>query len=351
MAILPLGLPKVELHLHLDCCVSFACVKALRPQTTLAEYRRDYVAPTKCTDLVDFLARPLRMVALMQTEPALRLVCDDLFAQLATDNVAYAEMRFAPLLHTSGMRDEQVVRIVEDATRSGTSATGVQARLILCTLRHFDRDQSIRTAALAVEARRRGVVVGFDIAGDEAGFSLAAHEEAFRIAREGGVRITAHAGESRGADSVAETLRRLHPERIGHGVRSIEDDDVLDALAAQRIHLEVCPSSNVQTMGDRVATYTDHPVDRLRRAGVSLSISTDARTVCDVTLDREYERLRHAFGWTEDDLVACNLAAVEASFAPEELKQRLRPAVSKRPEPVSAEPGDIRRSRASGRSD
>lgn len=324
MEVLPRPQPKAELHLHLDCCVSYACVAALRPGTSLAEYLRDYVAPAKCANLVDFLTRPTRIVQLMQTPKALRLVTDDLFAQLLADNVAYAEIRFAPLLHTAGgMRPERVVEEVETAVAQASDATGVRASVILCTLRHFDADASMATARLAAARLDGGVVTGFDLAGDEAGFGLDAHVAAFRHAREHGVRITAHAGESRGADGVNDVLDRLGPERIGHGVRSIEDERTVERLIAGGVHLEVCPTSNVQTMGRLLPSYADHPVDRLRSAGVSLSISTDARTVANVTLDREYERLRRAFGWTADDLARCNLAAVQASFTDATLRQEL----------------------------
>jgi adenosine deaminase len=323
-AFLPPPYARIELHLHLDCCASYGCVKALAPETTFEEYRRDFIAPGKCNDLVDFLDRTVKMVSLMQSEAALRTVTEDLFAQLAADDVAYAELRFAPLLHLAGgLAPAEVVRIVEEASVAASAATGVEARLILCTLRHHDADESMLVARLAHEASPRGVVVALDIAGDEAGHSLDAHEAAFRFAREHGLRITAHAGEASGAPSVWETLERLQPERIGHGIRSIEDDRLLERLVTDRIHLEVCPTSNVQTMGRLCERYEDHPVAALRRRGVDLSISTDCRTVSNVTLAQEYERLRAAFGWTREDLVACNLAAVRASFAPEELKTRL----------------------------
>ncbi|WP_433466237.1 adenosine deaminase [Spirillospora sp. CA-128828] len=324
MEVLPRAQPKAELHLHLDCCVSYACVAALRPGTTLAEYLRDYVAPAKCASLVDFLTRPPRIVQLMQTPQALRLVTDDLFAQLVADNVAYAEIRFAPLLHTAGgMRPEQVVEVVESAVAEAVAATGVQASVILCTLRHFDAGASMATARLAAARLEGGLVTGFDLAGDEAGFGLGPHIAAVRHAREHGVRITAHAGEARGADGVDDVLDHLRPERIGHGVRCIEDERTLERLIAGGVHLEVCPTSNVQTMGGLMPSYADHPVDRLRRAGVALSISTDARTVANVTLDQEYERLRRVFGWTSADLDRCNLTAVEASFAAPAVRREL----------------------------
>lgn len=237
-------------HLHLDGCLSFGPVRALRPSTSLTEFRRDYVAPVKCADLVDFLARSTRLVALLQSEAALRLMCEDLFAPLAADHVIYAELRFAPLLHTAdGLTPEAVVRVVEEAVLTSIAATGVQARIILCALRHYDRDESLLTAQLARAAVERGLVAGLDLAGDEAGFGLDAHEAAFAFAGEHGLQLTAHAGEARGADSVSETLDRLAPDRIGHGVRSIEDPAVVERLTTSGVHLEVCPTSNLQTMG------------------------------------------------------------------------------------------------------
>jgi adenosine deaminase len=313
--------PKAELHLHLDCNASYAAVKALSPTTTLAEYRRDFIAPAKCANLADFLLRPLKIVALMQDELGLRLIVDDVFDQLARDGVIYAELRFAPFLHTDrGMRPEEVVAIVERATADAVAATGIEARLILCTLRHFTAEQSLRTAQLVAEFRG-SLVTALDIAGDEAGFPLDAHEAAFRYAAEHGLRRTAHAGEGAGADSVREVLARLRPERIGHGVRAIEDAAVVEQLRDARIHLEVCPSSNVQT--DVVPTYGDHPVDRLLRAGIHLSINTDARTVTDVSLMREHERLRAAFGWTAAELRRCTRNALEAAFVDDATRDRL----------------------------
>jgi adenosine deaminase len=313
--------PKAELHLHLDCNASYAAVKALAPATTLTEYRRDFIAPAKCTNLADFLLRPPRIVALMQDEPGLRLIVEDVFDQLARDGVIYAELRFAPFLHVEGgLQPEEVVRIVERATAEAIAATGIEARLILCTLRHFGREQSLRTAGLVAEFRD-SLVVALDIAGDEAGFPLDAHEPAFRYAEERGLHRTAHAGEGAGAGSVRETLRRLRPARIGHGVRAVEDEQLLAHLRETQIHLEVCPSSNVQTA--MYETYADHPVDRLLRDGLHLSISTDARTVTDVTLMREHERLRAAFGWTDAELRRCTRNALEAAFVDDDTRARL----------------------------
>jgi len=312
---------KVELHLHLDCTASYAAVKTLSPETTFADYRRDFVVPAKCASLADFLTRPPRMVALMQSPHALRLITEDLFDQLSRDGVVYAEVRFAPYLHTeAGMGVEEVVAAVERSAGAAAAATGIESRLILCTLRHFSAVQSRRTAELVREFAG-SLVAGLDLAGDEAGFPLDAHEAAFRYAVDHGLARTAHAGEASGPASVWETLRRLQPTRLGHGVRSIEDEALVRYLKENSIHLEVCPSSNVMT--SVVERYEDHPVDRLHRAGVPLSISTDGRAMLDLTLSLEYERLRSSFGWQEKEFHHCNRAALAAAFAPQDVKRRV----------------------------
>ncbi|MFQ5613115.1 MAG: adenosine deaminase [Anaerolineae bacterium] len=314
-------LPKVELHLHLDCSLSYDVVSELRPSVTRGEYERDFIAPAKCTNLADFLSRAPAGIALMQTERALERVVEDLLRQLRADGVIYAELRFAPLLHTrAGLGAEEVVEIVERAMDRASRASGVEARLILCTLRHFSQAQSLRTVRL-VERFQGARVVALDLAADEAGFPLEAHIPAFRYAIERDIPRIAHAGEARGPDSVWETLRQLQPARLGHGVRSIEDPALLDHLKAREIHLELCPSCNVQI--DIYDTYADHPIDRLYAAGLSVGVSTDGRTLTGITLTQEYERLRQAFGWGMAHFLQCNLNALRAAFVPAAVRQRL----------------------------
>src|SRR5579862_3663057 len=138
-------LPKVELHLHLDCSLSYKAVSRLAPSVSHEEYLRDYVAPARCTNLADFLSRAPKGFRLMQSEDALRAATEDVFEQLAADGVVYAELRFAPLLHLEGgMTAERVVEVVERATDELARATGLEASLILCTLRHFSAEQTMR---------------------------------------------------------------------------------------------------------------------------------------------------------------------------------------------------------------
>jgi adenosine deaminase len=315
-------LPKTELHLHLDCSLSYAVACELDPALTAEEYRRRFIAPAKCRTLAEFLETAPSGFRLMQSEPALRSVVRDLFGQLAADGVIYAEIRFAPHLHLErGMRVEDVVEVVDDEVARESARSGIAAGVILCTLRHFDRQQSLETARL-VERFRGRKVVALDIAGDEAGFPIDAHVDAFRHAIDRGLHRTAHAGEAAGPASVWETLEHFQPSRIGHGVRSMEDPRLIEFLASRRIHLEVCPSSNVQT--NAVTSYDAHPIARLVAAGVSTGINTDARTNTNLTLTEEYERLAATFGWTAHDFLARNLDMVEAAFTDEETKRRLR---------------------------
>src|ERR1700680_2966448 len=161
-------LPKIELHLHLDCSLSYQAVSSLARSVTREEYQREYVARARCANLAGFLSRAPKGFRLMQTENSLRLVTEDVFQQLVEDGVIYAEIRFAPLLHTEqGLSPERGVTGVERSVDRLIRETGMQAGLILCTLRHFTEAQSLLTAKL-VEKFRGSRVVALDLAGDEA---------------------------------------------------------------------------------------------------------------------------------------------------------------------------------------
>ena len=316
-------LPKIELHLHLDCSLSYEMVAHFLPSVTREDYAKDYVAPAKCTNLADFLARAPRGIQLLQTPLALELVTKDVFGQLENDGVIYAELRFAPLLHTEqGLRPKEVVEIVDRTTEQMIRETGIEARLILCTLRHFTEAQSMETVRL-VERFRGTRVAALDLAGDEAGYPIQPHIAAYRFAREKNLPRTAHAGEGCGPQSVWETLKLLDPARIGHGTRSSEDPVLIGFLRRERVHLELCPSSNVQIIPS-IPEFAAHPIERLYRAGVPLNVNTDSRMLTPTTLTAEYEKLREVFGWGSEEFLQTNLMAIEAAFVGEEVKEKLR---------------------------
>lgn len=320
-------LPKVELHVHLDCCLSFDAVSQLKPGTTYEEYARDFIGPVKCKDLAGFLKIIDHSLELMQTVESLRLVTQDLFQQFKKDNIIYAEIRFAPLLHLRyGLSPITVVKTVEESVSRCVKETGIEARIILCTLRHYSQKQSMATVQLAGQFKGTRVAA-LDLSADEAGFPIDAHIAAFRYAKENGINCTAHAGEAKGPDSIWETLEFFKPSRIGHGVRSIEDPLLLDEMKRNKIHLEVCPSCNVQI--DVYNTYADHPINRLFAAGISVGINTDGRTITGISLSDEYERLQQTFGWGINHFFTCNQYALQAAFLPNETKSALQDKLKK----------------------
>lgn len=321
------NLPKIELHVHLDCSLSYDAVRYFEPGITKAEFLDRFVAPANAVGLPDYLERAFEGIRLMQTAENLRFVVHDLFDQFRRDHIIYAEIRFAPFEHTQqGLTPYQVVEAVASATEEAVAETGIEGRLILCTLRHYSSEQSIATVELAHSFRNRRVA-GFDIAADEAAHPLEPHLPAFAYAHTHGVPCTAHAGEARGADSVWETLEKIQPQRIGHGVRSIEDPELVRVLRDKKIHLEVCPTSNIRT--HVFPSLFAHSVNALYEAGLSVGINTDGRAISYVTLTEEYEKLHQTFGWGAAHFLKCNLAAVEAAFIPEELKQSLKESLQK----------------------
>ena len=315
-------MPKVELHTHIDTSIAFDTAKLLRPDMDHDAYLETLVAPEKCKDLVEFLSCIEPALEMLQTDTALKIVVDDLVRQIAADNVLYAEMRFAPHLHRrKGMRLEEVVETTLSQMHESASREGIDCGLILCTLRHFTEAQGLEVVDLITRYQDQGVV-SLDLAADEANFPIEPHIAVFRRARELGLNVIAHAGEAKGPESVMETMDKLQVSRIGHGVRSIEDLDTLERVVEQGVHLEVCPSCNVQT--DIFTSLSDHSIGKLREAGANLSINTDARGTANVSLNEEYARIGDVFGWSASELLPFSKMALDASFAPANVRAKVQ---------------------------
>ncbi len=315
-------LPKVELHLHLDCSLSYKVVSEICPDISLKNYQSEFVGPPKCKSLGEILSYVTNQVNLMQTEKNLRFVVKDLFDQLQKENVIYAEIRFAPLLHlANGLKPEEVVEIVADESTECTNETGIKAGIILCTLRHFSEKESLQTVKLVKQFIDNSSVAGFDIAADEGGYTIDANKEAFLYAIKHDLPRTAHAGEAKGPESIWETINNFKPARIGHGVRSIEDPALVEFLKANDIHLEICPTCNIQT--NIFNEYKNHPINFLYNSGVSVGINTDGRTLANVSLSEEYKNLISTFNWGAEHLMKCNLNAISKAFLSESGKKYL----------------------------
>ncbi|RSM59485.1 adenosine deaminase [Actinoplanes sp. ATCC 53533] len=305
---------RYELHCHLDASVRPDTIAALAAEQALdlrAPVRQLAVAPPGVGSLHAFLSYIDVALDVLQTPHALHRAAAELVDDWRRDHVVYGEVRFAPQLHTrAGMSIDDAIDAVAAGLAAGTAVTGVRTGLLLCCLRHQQPQHSLEVADAAV--RRRDVVAGLDLAGDER-HSGAPHREAFDLAHAAGLSVTVHAGEAAGPASVWEAIDVLGARRIGHGVRSIDDTALLDRLHRDRITLETCPRCNVLT--GAVPTITAHPADRLLRAGLPVTVSTDGRTTADTTLAAEFDTLRATFGWTDDEERLCQDNAARAAFA------------------------------------
>jgi adenosine deaminase len=324
------AVPKVLLHDHLD--------GGLRPQTVLELARetgyRDLPADNaeeltqRLTEgasrghLEIYLDAFRHTVGVMQTPEALTRVAAECAEDLAADGVAYAEVRFAPELHTErGLTLDEVVHAVTDGFRKGSEGRGIRVYALLTAMRTAAR--SLEIAELAVRHRDSGVV-GFDIAGAEAGWPPSRHLDAFQYVKRENFHITIHAGEGFGLPSIWEAVQWCGAERLGHGVRIVDDIEItaqgvvkLGRLAAyirdRRIPLEMCPTSNVQT--GAALSIALHPLRLLRQLSFRVTVNTDNRLMSQVTLSSEFHRLAEEFSYGWSDIEWLTVNAMKSAFA------------------------------------
>ncbi len=322
------AIPKAELHLHLDGSVRPVTVLDLAaadgvplPTTDLERLRAHLEASEDTPSLLAYIAYFELPIAVMQTVAALERVTYELCQDLAADGVRYAEIRYAPWLHVNrGLSLSDVIRATLNGLRAGQAETGLAGGLIITAMRTMPPDQNVALAQAAGHFVGEGVV-GFDLAGDEAGHPPGTHEDAFRVARSLGLNLTIHAGEGAGAESVRQAIA-LGALRIGHGVRARQDPEVVEMARENGVEFDTAPTSNVQTKA--VPRLDDHPLLEYFRAGNKVTISTDSRTVSRTTLTNEYLKVATVLGGSRADIWAMNLQAVEGAFADAPLKARLR---------------------------
>lgn len=312
-------LPKAELHQHLD--------GALRPETavelaaaigmslTIEEARRRMVGPKRCRDQAELLGYFDLPLALLQTAESLERAAAELVDDMRIDGVRYAEVRWAPRLHLArGLSVASVISAVASGVARASAHPALHApvvALIVTAMRSHPPSANVQLAESAAEFG--WPVVGFDLAGPEAQWPAPPHAAAFDAAREAGLGLTAHAGEVPGPQRIAEVLE-FGVSRIAHGVTAAEDESIVALLRERDVTLDMCPTSNVQT---GIAPSLDaHPVARLHRAGVSVTISTDDRTVSSTTLSQELARTAEALALTDEELSAIALNAFRRAFAP-----------------------------------
>ena len=324
-------LPKAELHVHLD--------GSLRPATMIDLARKAKVALPAWTpdelgrhmlvddarDLDDYLARFELTIALLQTPEAIEQVAWEMCQDAAADGVRYLEVRYCPhLSRRGGLSLDEVTAAELRGLARGERDFGIVARAINCSLRHFDPAVSVEIAAHSATFVGRGVV-GFDLAGGEATHRATPHAAAFEIAARGGLRITVHAGEAAGADSVAEAVHACRAERIGHGTRLYENPALRDYIRDRRILLETNITSNVQTRA--VPGASAHPVRRYVDEGLNVTLSTDNWLMSGVTLSGEYWLAHTEIRFTREEIDRMILNGFEGAFLPWPEREALTAAV------------------------
>jgi adenosine deaminase len=311
-------MPKAELHLHLDgslrpgTALELARQRGLDEGMDLVAMERRLCAPAQVSDQAELLAAFDLPIAIMQDAEALYRTAHELVEDVAGDGTRYVEIRWGPLLHVArGLDLGDGIAAVAAGVRDARAATGVVARLIAVALRSHPPEANAVMARTAAEYIDQGLT-GFDLAGPEEAFpDPLVHARAFDIAREAGLGITIHAGEWGGAAQVRRALE-VRPTRIAHGAPAAEDQVLMDELKARGVTVDLCPTSNVQA--SIYPVLADFPLTRLLRAGVPVTLSTDDRTVSDLTLVREYSRAVEGLGVTPRELWAMNLHALRVAF-------------------------------------
>jgi adenosine deaminase len=320
-------LPKAELHCHLDGSVRPATLLELGAEYGVVmpradeESLRDFMIVKDARSLEEYLERFSITLSVMQTADALERIAYELAEDAAAEGVRYIEVRYAPVLN---LRDGLTMERSVEATLAGLARAerehGIAGRVIVCALRHMTPELSLELARLAVGFKGRGVV-GFDLAGGEAGNAASRHAPAFFHAREHDLACTCHAGEGAGAASVRQAVHLCGADRLGHATRLIEDESLTEYVNDRRIALEICLTSNVQTRA--ASSYEVHPFREYFDRGLNVVLNTDNRLMSGTTLVDEYALAAERLDFTLDELSTVALNGFESAFLPWAERQEL----------------------------
>jgi len=317
------ALPKIDLHRHLEGSLRLETLIAVATEYEITlpsfnvESLRPYVQmmPGEERSWRKFLGKFSVLRQFYRSEKIIKRVTQEVIADAAADNIKYMELRFTPQALNNLMRCDYaaVVDWVCAATAEASQQHDIQVRLILSMNRHESVEIGELVLQAAIEYHKAGVV-GVDLAGQEDGFSGLPFRAVFERAKTEGLGVTIHAGEWAGAHNVGEAVEYLHADRIGHGIRSIEDQRILSMLVARGTALEVCPKSNIDS--GVIDSFESHPLPRLYAHGVKTTINTDDPLISNVTLTDEIVSMMHHAAMSLDDVKTHIMAAANASFLP-----------------------------------
>ncbi|MEW5849221.1 MAG: adenosine deaminase [Myxococcota bacterium] len=323
-----LALPKTDLHCHLDGSLRLDTMIELAKQqgVELPGPGKDVLAKAlhvgeNCKSLVEYLQAFAFTLSVLQTDEALERCAFELAEDAHRENVRYIEVRFGPSLHTDGgLRQTAIVEAVLAGLRRAEQKYGVRSGVIVCALRHDPPEVTFRLAELAVAYKNKGVV-GFDLAGGEAGNPAKHHAEAFSLILNNNLNCTVHAGEAYGPESIQQAIHYCGAHRIGHGTRLVENGDLLNYVNDHRTPLEICISSNVQT--NTVKDFKTHPLRFFFDYGVRVTINTDNRLITNTTVTDELWLAHQHCGFDLDDLKVLIIQGFKSAFLPFRAKAEL----------------------------
>lgn len=301
---------KVELHVHLDGSLNVERVSKYLNK----DVNNEMVITSKINNLDEYLTKFKIPVSVLQTKEQLKEAANDLIDSLLKDEVIYAEVRFSPLFHLKYLTMDEVVDTLVNSFKNDK----IKINLLLCMMRGFSEEDNKQVIDTAYKYLNKGVC-GIDLAGSEARYNVNLYKDLFNYASKLNIPFTIHAGEADSYKSVEDSVN-LGATRIGHGIRSIESINTINLLKKNNILLEICLTSNIQTLN---INLSDHPIKKLNDEGVLISINTDNRTVSNTTLNNEYKLLKETFNFSDEDFIKFNKNAINSAFITNEEKEEL----------------------------
>ena len=320
---------RVELHCHLDGSLNVDFVDSmLRKQGIIIE-RKELEEKLKvrpdCTSLTEYLEKFALPLLCLQTKEGLEQAAYELVMDAAKDDVAYIEVRFAPMLSTDkGLTCKEVIESVVCGLKKGEEETGVYASAIVCAMRHHSLEQNMEM----LQATRPFVGEGMcalDLAGDESAFPTSLFRELFAQAKEWEIPFTIHSGECGSVDNIREAIE-LGAKRLGHGIALEKSPELRRVCKEKGIGIEMCPTSNLQTKA--VEDFNSYPLKQFLEEGLLVSVHTDNRTVSGTTMEQEEKLVKDHLQISDEMWLQCTKNAIQTAFASDEIKQQLMEELS-----------------------
>ena len=313
------NIPKIILHLHLDGSLDLdLAVKWLHEDGynyTKKQVKKLLSVDKDCHNLNDYLTKFTIPCKLLTTEERLEEATYTLLKKLASENVVYAEIRFAPLKHQAkGLTKDDVIKAVIKGKDKATTDYNIDCSLILCCMRDSSIEDNLQVVSLAKKYQ-----TAIDLAGAESIYKTKDFKYIFDYAKKENIPYTIHAGEASGKDSINSALD-FGTKRLGHGIKCIEDKETLERIKKEKVLLEICLTSNYQTE----AIKGKHPLEELYNQGINISINTDNDTVSNINITEEYKRILKETNLTIKDLIKCNYNSIDYLFTSNEIKDKLK---------------------------